>query len=203
MFLTTIATVVGIGAGINSIVQSNKSQPGGGGVTDDAARAADPFGPFRAQYGQELGAQYNRVQNFDPNQITQNPEYQFQLQQGLGAIDKGAAANGMLGSGTRLMDLQKYGQGLASSFADKQFGREMSILQMLGGFSGATTGSPSGAANAMMQGQQNSQNQLNGGLGNIMSGLGGLSRSNWNLGSMGGGGGAPDPMIWAGGGYGG
>lgn len=201
MFLTTIAAVVGIGAGINGIVQSNKSQPGGGGVTDDAARAADPFGPFRAQYGQELGAQYNRVQNFDPNQITQNPEYQFQLQQGLGAIDKGAAANGMLGSGTRLMDLQKYGQGLASSFADKQFGREMSILQMLGGFSGATTGSPSGAANAMMQGQQNSQNQLNNGLGNIMSGLGGLSRSNWSLG--GGGGGAPDPMIWAGGGYGG
>lgn len=201
MFVGVIASVIGIGAGINSIVQSNRSQPGGGGVTDDAARAADPFGPFRAQYGQELGAQYNRLQSFDPNQITQNPEYQFQLDQGMGAINKGAAASGMLGSGTRLLDLQKYGQGLASGFADKQYGREMSILQMLGGFSGATTGSPSGAANAMMNGQQNSQNQLNSGLGNIVSGLGGLSRTNWNLGNMGGG--APDPMIWSGGGYGG
>jgi len=95
MFLTTIAAVVGIGAGINSIVQSNRNEPGGGGATDEATRAADPFGPFRAQYGQELGAQYNRVQNFDPNQITQNPEYQFQLDQGMGAINKSAAASGM------------------------------------------------------------------------------------------------------------
>lgn len=190
MFISTIAAVVGIAGGINSIMKSNENKPGGGGVTDDAARAADPFGPFRAQYGQELGAQYNRLQNFDPNSITSNPEYQFQLQQGLGAIDKGAAANGMLGSGTRLMDLQKYGQGLASGFADKQFGRQMSILQMLGGFSGATTGSPTGAARAMMQGQQNSQDQLNGGLGNIMSGLAGLSRPGNR------GGGAPGGMLW-------
>lgn len=175
MSLATVAAVVGIGAGVNSIVQSNKNKPGGGGTTDAAANAADPFGPFRAQYGQELGAQYNRLQNFDPNSVTSNPEYQFQLDQGLGAINKSAAASGMLGSGNRLMDLQKYGQGLASSFADKQYGREMSLLQMLGGFSGATTGSPGGAASAMLSGQQFAAGQQNYGLNSITSGLNGIS----------------------------
>jgi hypothetical protein len=204
MFLSTIAAVIGIAGGVNSIYQSNKSKPGAGGATDDAARAADPFGQFRTGFGQQLTGQFGSLTNPNPQDIANDPNYQFQLQQGMGAVNKGAAASGMLGSGTRLLDLQKMGQGLASNFEDKQWGRNMSILQMLGQFSGATTGSPGGAANAMMQGNANSQNQLNGGLGNIMSGLGGLSRSNWSLGNMGGSGGAPDPMIWNnGGGYGG
>lgn len=203
MFLSTIASVISIGAGINSIVQSNRDQQGGGGATDDAARAADPFGPFRSQYAQELGVAYNDLNRFDPNAIKQDPAYQFQLEQGLGAIDKGAAAAGMLGSGTRLLDLEKFGSGLASNFADRQFQRKMSILQMLGGFSGATTGSPAAAANAITAGNANAQNGLNNGLGNVMSGLGGLSRTNWSGG--GGYGGTTDGgggMIWNNSGYG-
>ena len=75
------------------------------------------------------------------------------------------------------MDLQKFGQGLASNFTQQQFGRNQSILQMLGQFSGATTGSMAGAAGAIQNGNNTANGQLNSGLGNIMSGLGGLSRS--------------------------
>lgn len=192
MSLATVASVVGIGAGINSIVQSNRNRSGGGGTTDQAAATADPFSQFRTQYGQELGKQYNTLANFNPANVSQDPNYQFQLDQGIGAINKGAAASGMLGSGTRLLDLEKYGQGLASSFSDKQFGRGLSLLQLLGGFSGATTGSPATAANAITQGNANSANQLNSGLGNIMSGLGGLSR-NWQSNTGGPNPNPPDP----------
>jgi len=175
MSLAVVASVVSIGTGINGIIQSNKKQ-NNAGTPQDAAQAADPFGPLRSLYGQELGLQYGNLQRFDPNDVTGDPEYQFQLEQGMGAINKGAAASGMLGSGTRLMDLQKYGQGLASSFADRSYNRKASLLQMLGGFSGATTGSPAGAANALMQGQNNAYNQQRQGLGDIVSGLGGLGR---------------------------
>lgn len=175
MSLVTVASVVSIAGGINGIVQSNKKQ-NNAGTPQDAAQAADPFGPLRSLYGQELGLQYGNLQRFDPNDVTKDPEYQFQLEQGMGAINKGAAASGMLGSGTRMMDLQKYGQGLASSFADRSYNRKASLLQMLGQFSGATTGSPSGAANALMQGQNNAYNQNRQGMGDIISGLGGLGR---------------------------
>lgn len=174
MFLSTIAAIVSIGSGINGIIQNNKKQ-NNAGTPQDAAQAADPFGPLRSLYGAELGLQYGNLQRFDPNDVTRDPEYQFQLEQGMGAINKGAAASGMLGSGTRMMDLQKYGQGLASSFADRSYNRKASLLQMLGQFSGATTGSPSGAANALMQGQNNAYNQGRQGWGDVMSGLGGLS----------------------------
>lgn len=205
MSLVTVASVVSIAGGINGIVQSNKKQ-NNAGTPQDAAQAADPFGPLRSLYGQELGLQYGNLQRFDPNDVTGDPEYQFQLEQGMGAINKGAAASGMLGSGTRMMDLQKYGQGLASSFADRSYNRKASLLQMLGQFSGATTGSPSGAANALMQGQNNAYNQNRQGMGDIISGLGGLGRGiNRPISGDSGYGGTLDQggsMIWNNSGYG-
>lgn len=48
-----------------------------------------------------------------------SPGYQWQLQQGLQAVDAGAAAKGMLRSGATLKAEQTYGQGLADSdFSD-------------------------------------------------------------------------------------
>lgn len=191
MFLSTIASVLSIGAGINGIAQSNR-RSNQSGSPQDAATAADPFRAHRPYFGLEAIGQYESLQRFNPNEIENDPEYQFQLDQGIGAINKGAAASGMLGSGTRLLDLQKMGQGLASGFADRQYNRRASLLQMLGGFSGATTGSPAGAANALTQGQNSAYSQQQSGLGNIMSGLGGLSRGNW-FGGSGGGIGNPNP----------
>ena len=50
----------------------------------------------------------------NPSSITSTPGYQFAYNQGLEAVNRTAAAKGQLGSGNRLYDLTKYGQGLAS-----------------------------------------------------------------------------------------
>jgi len=50
----------------------------------------------------------------NPSSITDTPGYKFAYNQGLEAVNRTAAAKGMLGSGNRLYDLTKFGQGLAS-----------------------------------------------------------------------------------------
>ena len=50
----------------------------------------------------------------NPESVTSTPGYQFAYNQGLEAVNRTAAAKGQLGSGNRLYDLTKFGQGLAS-----------------------------------------------------------------------------------------
>ena len=50
----------------------------------------------------------------NPSSVASTPGYQFAYNQGLEAVNRTAAANGQLGSGNRLYDLTKFGQGLAS-----------------------------------------------------------------------------------------
>jgi hypothetical protein len=143
----------------------------------EAGRLSDPFGPQRGQYQTQLNSLMS-----DPNSITQSPAYQFRLNQGIGAIDAGAAAKGMLGSGNRMMELEQFGQGLASQEYDNQFNR----LALL---SGATTGSPAAAGSNLMEGlrtgyqmDQNRTSDIGRSLG--MLGQGNLLSS--GLGAMGG-----------------
>lgn len=159
MFIATIATVVGAGSTLYNAYRGSRSNGAQGSNTGpQAAAAADPFGQFREGFGQQLSSGFGGLTRFDPSQIQNDPAYQFQMQQGTDAINKGDAASGMLGSGNRGIELEKYGQGLASNFTQQQFGRNMSILQMLGQFSGATTGNPGAAGQAYTQGGQNAFN---------------------------------------------
>ena len=170
--LPTIASIVGIGAGVKSPTAG--SGGGGGGNGQQAAQAADPFGSYRASFGNRLESGFDSLTKFDPTQISLDPAYQFRLKSGIDAVNRGSAAQGMLGSGNRLIALQELGQGLASDFTKDQWSRNMGILGMLGQFSGATTGNPAAAGNLMMQGNQLSNNQFTQGLNLIGSGLGGL-----------------------------
>ena len=63
----------------------------------------------------------------NPSSIESQPGYQFAYNQGLEAVNRTAAAKGMLGSGNRLYELTKYGQGLAS----QQYGNTVSQLSNL------------------------------------------------------------------------
>lgn len=57
---------------------------------------------------------------FDPSQLESNPAYQFRLNQGIEALNRGAGASGQLGSGNRLAALMNLGQGMASQeYADE------------------------------------------------------------------------------------
>jgi len=60
----------------------------------------------------------------DPSKIQQTAGYQFDLDQGNQAINRSAAAKGMLGSGNVLAELLKYGQGMAS----KEYGNQLAAL---------------------------------------------------------------------------
>ena len=50
----------------------------------------------------------------NPSSVEDTPGYKFAYNQGLEAVNRTAAAKGQLGSGNRLYDLTKFGQGLAS-----------------------------------------------------------------------------------------
>lgn len=50
----------------------------------------------------------------DPSSVADTPAYKFAFNQGMEGVNRTAAAKGMLGSGNRLYDLTKFGQGLAS-----------------------------------------------------------------------------------------
>lgn len=81
-----------------------------------ASEKADPFGPYRAQYAQQLAALSR-----DPSLITKQPGYAA----GLEAVRRSMAAQGYQGSGNMMAALSQYGQ--------KFLGDEQNRLGMLAG----------------------------------------------------------------------
>ena len=63
-------------------------------------------------------------------QIDQSPSYQWRYNQGLEAVNRTAAAKGMLGSGNRLAELTKYGQGMASQEYEAEFQRQLAAKKL-------------------------------------------------------------------------
>lgn len=98
----------------------------------------------------------------DYSAFYQSPDYQFALQQGQQALDRGAAARGTLYSGGHTADTMQFGQGLAS----QQFGNFYNRLAGLAGV-GQTAANQLGAygqnyANSVGQlNMQNAGNQMN------------------------------------------
>jgi hypothetical protein len=67
--------------------------------------------------------------SFDESKMASSPAYQFQLQQGLEAVNRGAAKGGNLGAGNRLLELQRFGQGLAAQSYGDEFQRQFATNQ--------------------------------------------------------------------------
>ncbi len=149
-----------------------------------AQQARADLQPFRetggnalARLADSLGLTTPEAQQaaFDAFQTT--PGYQFQLNQGIDAIDRSAAARGGLFSGNTLRAAQEYGQGLAST----EFGNYLAYLGELSrsgqsaaagqGAAGiaagnATAGGIRGSANALAQGAYGVSNAITGGIEN-------------------------------------
>ena len=64
----------------------------------------------------------------NPSSIESTPGYQWAYNQGLQAVNRTAAAKGQLGSGNRLYDLTKFGQGLASQTYDNTVSQLSNLL---------------------------------------------------------------------------
>lgn len=88
---------------------------------------------FQGQAGsaptlQQFGGQAPNLEafNFDPQAALNSPALQFQQEQGQRQVDRIAGKNRQLGSGQRLIDAQKFGQGLASQSLTDEFNRQLS-----------------------------------------------------------------------------
>ena len=96
---------------------------------------SDLPGYLRMKGQQQSGADFSGYQNqlknllSNPSSITQTPGYQFALDQGNQAINRSAAAKGMLNSGNVLAELSKYGQGMASQGYQQQLNNLQSLMQ--------------------------------------------------------------------------
>ena len=90
----------------------------------------------------------------NPGSMTSSPVYQAMVDQGLNAVNRTAAANGMLNSGNRLADLTKFGQQTASQYYFPQ----ANLLTSLSGVPGDQSARALGAQAVI--GGQSAQNQL-------------------------------------------
>lgn len=110
----------------------------------------------------------------------QSPGYQWQFDQGLKAIDHGAASRGMLGSGATVKAEQRYGTGLAS----QDFGNYTAGLAGIAGVGQSATNTTAQAGstaasnisneliasgNARASSYANAGSSVNSGLNNVMS----------------------------------
>lgn len=76
----------------------------------------------------------------DPSSVRSLPGYQFAQEEGVKALDRGAASRGLLNSGRSSKDLLRFGTGLADQTYGNQFARLMGATQQGLGATGAQVG---------------------------------------------------------------
>ena len=90
----------------------------------DAQMAKDPSSGYADQLKTLMTGQFS----------TNDPSYAWRFQQGQQAVERSAAAKGLLQSGNAAIELQQYGQGMASQEYGAQFNRTLGVM---GGSEGA------------------------------------------------------------------
>lgn len=124
---------------------SAAGQAAAGGVSQAATNAQNAVNNVSAQLNPYLnlgtlgvstlagmlqpGGQLLQQFSFDPSQIANTPEYQFQLGQGMEAVQNSAAARGGLFSGNTLKGITQYGQGLASTSYQQAYNNALNTFQ--------------------------------------------------------------------------
>ena len=94
-------------------------------MSKSAFAQENPFGPYRAEYAQQLSTLMA-----DPSSFLKNPEFQAALQQGESGVVKQMAAQGFTGSGNEATALMDYGTSQSWSAMQEQ-------IQTLAGLAGA------------------------------------------------------------------
>lgn len=118
-------SVIALGSGAYSANQQKKAAQGAANAAADANQLAireqqrqfdltrEDMQPW-LQAGQSALGQMQALNSGDFSSFTQSPDYQFAYDQGLQALDRSAAAGGMLTSGGADADRIAFGQGLAT-----------------------------------------------------------------------------------------
>ncbi len=124
------------------------------GYKDYATQALGEFDPYTgtaqtaySTYGDALGLNGADGNAAAVQAYQTSPGYQFQLDQGLQALERSASARGMLASGNTSADILGYAQGLAnqdySSWLDRLNGLGTQGIGMAGARAGIQTGTGS------------------------------------------------------------
>jgi hypothetical protein len=164
MFISTIASVVGIAGGVKGLLSGGGGQPQSGA---QAQQAVDPF----AQYRDRLGSMYfDSLQPGQQTDITQMPGYsQFNfgvMQPALQASQRQAAAAGQLYSGAEQASLQQTAQ-------KGYYGFMTDYMNRLAQGSGATNNPAQGGMAGIGQSNANQSGFMQG-LGAVGQGFAGL-----------------------------
>lgn len=153
-----LATLVG---GANSLLANDTAQKD---LLDAQKRAENVILPYSAtgasansRLSDLLGTSSNTgaegygslTKPFTPGDLTQDPGYKFQLDQGNQALQRQAAATGRLDSGASLKAAQQFGQGLADSTYNNAFNRNLQQNQQIGGALSGASGAGQNAATSL------------------------------------------------------
>jgi hypothetical protein len=110
----------------------------GGNYATSMSDLAKGYDPYIRTGGAGNDALYNLMQN--PGSLRGLPGYQFDQEEGVNALDRSAAARGMLNSGRQSKDLLRFGTRLA----DKTYGDEIARLLGISQFGAGATGARAG-----------------------------------------------------------
>ncbi|ALN79509.1 hypothetical protein [Lysobacter antibioticus] len=140
-----MAAITGAALAAGATIYSAKKQ---GDAAKDASRAGQQsaqmgideqrrqFDTFQQNIQPYMGAgtnalgQMTALNGGDFSSFKQSPDYQFAFDQGLQAINRGAAARGGLRSGGNDVDLVNYGQGLATQNYGNYYNRLAGLASM-------------------------------------------------------------------------
>ena len=124
------------GSYLSSSKQSKAVERGQDQAQAQYQQAREDLSPWRTQGQNALlrtadlnglnGAEARKAAMAD---FQSDPGYQFQMAEGLRAIDKGAAAKGLLSTATTLKAEQAYGQGLANQSFGTYYNRLLGLSQ--------------------------------------------------------------------------
>lgn len=95
----------------------------------DALKQQTELAKPYVEAGKNALAEYQKMapyQDFGMEQFQADPGYNFRMAEGLKALERSAAARGLLQSGGTLKGIQQYGQNLASSEYENAFSRYLS-----------------------------------------------------------------------------
>lgn len=100
-------------------------------------RAEDALNPYnKAGLGATNQLAASLAAGYQPGDLTQDPGYQFRLQEGQKSLERSLGARGMQNSGAAMKAAQEYGQGLADQTYNDGYSRWLQQNQQLAGLSG-------------------------------------------------------------------
>lgn len=111
----------------DAVIAAGEGGKGKSGLSGDTGSAGggSTLGALGYGFGSSMAPWNTPFTPRDPSQIANDPAFKFQMEQGLKGIQNSAAARGTLLSGGTLKSLDQFGQGLASTYDDKFYGRDL------------------------------------------------------------------------------